>query len=288
MRGGKEMSNTSRSATLGLLAVIALATTASAAGKKEFRYTVTRGATISVVNDYGSVRLRASVVNQVLVSATPGSSKVEVDAAQNGNRVAVRTRFLQKTGESDGRVEYDLQVPADANVMIRTASGPVQVQGVGGDVSVDVDTGQVEVRDGNGHVRVRTVAGPITLSNLNGGFVEATSVGGSVMLNHVVGRVVSVSTTGGAIAYSGDFGGGGQYSLTTHSGNIDVSLSPSASVDVTARTVAGTVENDFPLQAPVHPIMALNQGKSFAGTSNAGASAVRLRTFSGRIRVKKQ
>ena len=287
MAGRQKMSNTSRSVTLGLLAALALAATASAADKKEFRYTVARGATISVVNDYGSVRLRASGVSQVVVSATPSSSKVEVDAAQNGNRVEVRTHFLRKTGENDGRVEYDLQVPADANVMIRTASGPVQVRGVGGDVSVDADTGQVDVRDSNGHVRVRTVGGPITLNNLKDGFVEATSVGGPVMLNNVAGRVVSVNTTGGAIVYSGDFGGGGQYSLTSHSGNIDVSLSASASVDLTARTVTGTVENDFPLQAPVHPIMALSQGKSFAGTSNAGASAVRLRTFSGRIRVKK-
>ena len=291
MRGGKEMSNTSRSATLGLLAAIALATTttsACAADKKEFRYTVKRGATISVVNDYGSVRLRASGVSQVVVSATPSSSKVEVDAVQNGNRVEVRTHFLQKIGESDGRVEYDLQVPADANAMIRTASATVQVQGVGGDVSIDTDTGEVEVRDSNGHVRVRTVGGPMTLSNLKDGFMEATSVGGPVTLNNVAGRVVSVDTTGGAINYSGDFAGGGQYSLTSHSGNIDVNLPARASVDVTARTVTGTVENDFPLQAPVHPIMALSQGKSFAGTSNTGASAVRLRTFSGRIRVKKQ
>jgi hypothetical protein len=59
-------------------------------------------------------------------------------------------------------------------------------------------------------------------------------------------------------------------------------------VDISASTVAGAVENDFPLQAPTHPTTALQQGKSFAGMSNAGASAVRLRTFNGKIRVKKQ
>ena len=222
MRGGKEMSTTSRSAALGMLAAISLAITiASAADKKEFRYTVKHGASITVINEYGSVRLRASGVNQVVVSATPSSP-------------------------------------------------------------------QVEVRDSNGHVRVRTVGGPIRLSNLKDGFVEATSVGGSVDLDHVAGRVVSVDTTSGAIAYAGDFGGAGQYSLTSHSGSIDVSLAARASVDLTARSVTGTVENDFPLQAPVHPLMAQNQGKWFAGTSNTGASAVRLRTFSGKIRVKKQ
>jgi len=202
--------------------------------------------------------------------------------------VEVRTHFLRKAGESDGRVDYDIQVPADANVMIRTATGPVQVQGVNGDVSVDTDTGKVEVRDSNGHVHARTVSGPITLANLKDCFVEANSVGGQVSLNHVAGKNVSVNTTGGPIAFAGDFAGGGQYSLSTHSGTIDVMLPASASVDVTARSVTGSVENDFPLNPPVHPIMALAQGKSLAGSSNSGASAVHLRTFSGRIRVKKQ
>jgi DUF4097 and DUF4098 domain-containing protein YvlB len=281
-----KMPNTIRTA-LGLVAVAMLAIPAAAAGKQEFRYNVTPGASVSVVNDYGLVRVRASQTGQVVVTATASSSKVEVDCGQSANRVEVRTHFLQKAGESDGRVEYEIQVPADANLMIRTATGPVQVHGVNGDVAVDADTGKVEVRDGNGHVRVRTVSGPITLANLKDGFVEATSVGGQVDLSNVAGTNVSVYTTGGPISFAGDFAGGGQYSLSSHSGSIEVRLPASASVDVTARSVTGSVENDFPLNPPVHPNIALAQGKSLAGTSNSGASAVRLRTFSGRIRVKK-
>jgi DUF4097 and DUF4098 domain-containing protein YvlB len=285
--GAMKMQNTLRTA-LGLVAVVALAVPAAAADKKEFRYNVTPGASVTVTNDYGPVRVRASQARQVVVTATASSSKVEVDCAQNANRVEVRTHFLQKAGEGDGRVEYDVQVPADANVMVRAATGPVLVQGVNGDVSVDADTGKTEVRDSSGHVHVRTVGGPITLANLKDSFVEATSVGGQVMLNNVAGKNVSVNTTGGPIAFAGDFAGGGQYSLSSHSGTIDVTLPASASVDVTARSVAGTVENDFSLTPPAHPTMALVQGKSLAGTLNSGASAVHLRTFSGRIRVKKQ
>jgi DUF4097 and DUF4098 domain-containing protein YvlB len=281
------MQNTVRKA-LGLAALVVAAIPAAAADKKEFRYNVAPDSSVSVINEYGQVRVRASQARQVVVTATASSSKVEVDCAQHANRVEVRTHFLQKAGESDGRVEYDIQVPADADVMVRTATGPVHVQGVNGDVSVDADTGKVEVRDSNGHVRARTVSGTITLTNLRDGFVEATSVGGEVTLNHVAGKNVSVNTTGGPIAFAGDFAGGGQYSLSSHSGTIDVALPASASVDVTARSVTGRVENDFPLNPPAHPTMALAQGKSLAGTSNSGASSVHLRTFSGKIRVKKQ
>jgi DUF4097 and DUF4098 domain-containing protein YvlB len=67
-----------------------------------------------------------------------------------------------------------------------------------------------------------------------------------------------------------------------------MTLPESASIDLTARTVSGTVTNDFPLQAKTHPTFVPKSGSSFAGTSNSGLSSVELQTFSGKIRVKKQ
>jgi DUF4097 and DUF4098 domain-containing protein YvlB len=281
------MQNTSRMA-LGLVAAVAMASGAASAQKKEFRYTVSPGASISVVNDFGPVTLRAGSGNQVVVVATPRSSKVEVDSTQYGNRVDVRTHFLQAVKPDEGRVDYEIQVPPDANVMVRASTGPVKVQGLNGDVSIEGDNSPIEVRDSHGQVHARTVGSPMTLTNLHGGHVEAMSVSGQVTLNNVSGHVVTVNTTAGPITFSGDCAGGGQYSLSSHSGNIDVALPARASLDLSARSVTGSVEDEFPLQPLTHPTMALDQGKSFAGTSNAGASSLRLRTFSGKIRVKKQ
>ena len=61
-----------------------------------------------------------------------------------------------------------------------------------------------------------------------------------------------------------------------------------ASVDLTARSMRGSVENDFPLQKPAHSAFQSEEGKAVAGTSNSAASSVELRSFSGRIRVKKK
>jgi DUF4097 and DUF4098 domain-containing protein YvlB len=171
--------------------------------------------------------------------------------------------------------------------MVRVSAGPVKVQGLNGDISIEGENSPIEVRDSHGQIHARTVGGAITLTNLYDGHVEAMSVSGPVTLNNVAGKVVTANTTAGPITFSGDCAGEGQYSLSSHSGNIDVSLPASASVDLSARSVMGSVENEFPLQPPAHPTMAVNQGKSFAGTSNAGASSLRLRTFSGKIRVQK-
>ena len=81
---------------------------------------------------------------------------------------------------------------------------------------------------------------------------------------------------------------GGEYSLTNHTGNIDVTLPSSASVDLDARSSHGSVEDSFPLRQKTHLANALVAGRSFAGTSNSGSSSVQLRSFSGKIRLKKQ
>lgn len=274
-----------------LLLIAGAATLASAQQKITKTFTVQPGATVTVTSDYGPITVRPSMgaAAQVVVNATLHSNKVEIDANQSGNRVDVRTHFLQPSNATDGAVDYDLQVPSSASLVVRTANGAVKVQNINGDISADSDTGGVEVRDAmNGHVHVRTMSGPITLANINNGHVELTSVSGEVTLNNASGSLVSASTNGSAIHFAGDCNGGGEYTLATHSGNIDVTLPPNASVDVTARSVNGSVEDGYQLQPDSHPTMAVAQGKSFAGHANSGAASMHLRSFSGKISVKKQ
>jgi DUF4097 and DUF4098 domain-containing protein YvlB len=262
---------------------------ASAQTKKEFRYTVSPKATIVVVNRFGPITVHPSAGNQVLAIATLHSSKVEVDDNHNGNRVELHTHFLQSANPQEGEVDYDLQVPADAMVNVRSANGTLSAQGLQGDLFLVGDAGPVDVRNiSNGQVHVKTLNGAVTLANLTNAQVDVTSVGGDVTLNAVTGPRVSVNTATGKIVYVGDFGSDGQYSLSNHSGDIDVTIPQNASVDITARSVSGSVENDFPLAQKSHPSFASTQGRSFAGTSNAGSSSVQLRSFSGKIRLKKQ
>ena len=281
-----------RAAALLLITGVITVAAQERAGKSSAGvFTVQPGATVTITSDYGPITIHPSMTaaTQVLVSGKPHSDKVEVDANQSGNRVDVRSHFLQKASAEEGAVDYDIQVPGSASVVVRTSNGTVKVQNINGDISVDSDTGSVDVRDAmNGHVHVRTMSAPITLTNINNGHVELNSVNGEVTLTNVSGSLVSANTNGSAIHFTGDCGGGGEYTLSTHSGNIDVTLPPNASVDVTARSVTGSVEDGYQLQPDSHPTMALAQGKSFAGHANSGTASLHLRSFSGKITVKKQ
>jgi hypothetical protein len=274
--------------------VVLAAGTLNAAGMhKEARLEVAPGGTINIVNNSGLVTLHGGAGRQVLVAYTLYSDKVEVDESTTSDkrRVEIRTHGVgdAKPAGDEGRVDYDVTVPAGIAVNVSTATAPITADGLSGDLTLSSDTGQITVRNvSKVHVHVRGVTAPVSLTSINNGHVEVTSSGGTVQLVDVAGPKVSVGTTSGNISYRGDCSGGGDYSMTTHSGVIDVSLPETASFDVSARSVSGQVQNDFPLQPQKSHTAVPNAGSSFSGTSNSGSSSVVLQSFSGRIRVKKQ
>jgi DUF4097 and DUF4098 domain-containing protein YvlB len=265
----------------------------SETNSKETRLDIAPGGSINIINNDGSVKLKAGSGRQVLLAYTVHSNKVEVDqdSTPDKRRIEIRSHALpQQTPSSDeARVDLEVTVPAGTAVTVSTATAPISADGLSGDITLSSDTGKITVSGiGRSHLNVRSVAAPVELSHVSLGYVHVTSSGGGVQMMDVTGPKVNVATGSGNITYQGDCAGVGDYLMTTHSGNIDVSLPETASVDLNAHSASGTVENDFPLQAKTHPVFVPKSGSSFAGTSNSGSSSVELRSFSGKIRVKKQ
>jgi len=269
--------------------LVTLTTFAVAETKKEYRFNVGVKSTVSIINQYGAVTVRPSTGNYVLVNATTYSDKVEVDQSQSGNRVDVQSHLLPGATADNSRVDYEVLVPADASVTLQSTTGPLRAERLHGDVEAEGANATVDVRDiSSSHVHVKTMNGPITLSNIHDGHVEVDSVSGDVTLNAVTGPLVRVSSTSGKIRYDGDFGYAGEYRFNSHSGDIDATIPQDASVDVKAQSVHGQVQNDVPLEPKAHTSFLVKEGSSFAGTINKAASSVWLRTFSGKIHLKKR
>ncbi|MCI0351270.1 MAG: DUF4097 domain-containing protein [Acidobacteriales bacterium] len=270
--------------------LLSIASTWAAEARKEFKYTATPGSTVTIVNEFGPVTLKPAPGRQVLITATTHSDKVEVDSSQNGNRIEARTHFLKKADEQEGLVSYEVSIPANVAVLVRAATGPIQAEKLQGDMTLKGDAARISVRDvNNADLHLQTVGGPIELTNVSGARVEIISSDGSVSMKSVSGPKVSVNTASGDISYDGDLGSNGEYSFTNHSGNIDLTLPANASIDLMARSITGSVQNDLPLQKKSHASLSLvDEARSSVGTSNAGSCSVQLRSFSGKIRVKKR
>jgi DUF4097 and DUF4098 domain-containing protein YvlB len=279
-----------RTAKLVAIGVI-VAGTLVAESKKEYHFSVGPKAGVSVMNPYGSISVKPSLNNTIVVNAILHSDKVEVDNNQSGNRVDIQSHLLAGADADSGRVDYEVLVPADASVTLHSSTGSLSAEKLHGDLSLEGPGAVVDVRDiSDAHVHVKTMNGAVNLDNIQNGHVEVDSLSGDVTLNDVNGPLVQVVSTSGRIHYIGDCGKSGEYRLTSHSGDIDATIPEGTSADVSARSVRGEVHDDIPLQPKTHTYFPVDKGRAFAGTVGrmAVSSTVVLRTFSGKIHLRKR
>ncbi len=286
--GESRMDSNTRAARLTAVLIVAVAIVAVGETRKEFRFPVGARASVSITNPYGPISVKPAPGTDVIVTAILHSDKVEIDQSQSGDRVDVLSHLLPGADNHSGQVDYEVQIPSDANITLHSGTGPLHAEKLQGDLNIECSTAVVDVRDlNNAHVHVRTMDGAVTLTNVRDAHVDISSVNGAVSLVDVTGRYVQVNSTAGGIRYDGDFGTGGEYLLSSHSGDIDAVAPAYASIDVTARSMKGQVINDFPLQ-PKHTPFAIKVGSAFAGTMGKAASSVKLISFSGKIHFRKR
>ena len=283
------MQSLQRNALMGLAVASCLVAITAAATRKEYRFTLTPGANISVDTHYGAIAVKRGNSNQAVVVALPQSDKVEVDSHQIGNRIAVESHLQPGADAQTGRVDFEVMVPQGVTLDLHSTTGPMTADGVEGDMFFESAASPVDVRNVNrGHVHIHTMNGLITLTNVHDAHVDITAIDGDVHLNSVTGPMVQVNSGSGKIFYDGDFGSGGDYRLVTHTGDIEALVPATASADFRAHSVRGQVQNDFPLEQMPHPQSTIQGGRAFLATIGKSASKVVLRSFSGKIRLKQR
>ncbi|HVM94005.1 MAG TPA: DUF4097 family beta strand repeat-containing protein [Terriglobales bacterium] len=282
------MERLQRTTVVTLVLATCLASAAIAESRKEYRFQVGPKANISVDTQYGAISVKPGNSNEVVVTAISQSDKTEVDKDQRGNRIEIATHLLDGADAQTGRVDYELLIPADATLSLRSSTGPLSAENLQGDLSFEGTDAVVNVHDvSNGHVHVTTMDGPITLSDVRNGHVEISSISGALALTSVTGPYVRANSGSGKIFYNGDFGSGGDYKFTTHSGDIEALVAGNTSADFSAHSMRGKVRNELDL-IPQHSRYAVEQGRAFFGAVGQAASKVVLRSFSGKIRLKQR
>ena len=259
-----------------------LALTAAAQEKKEFTYNVGPRAVVSITNNYGPITVKPSRNRQVVVETVSHSDAVGLVNEQHGDRIELRA-ISSRPGTD--LVDYTVLVPVDAFVSLRSSDGTLRAQGLRGDVILEAAAASVEVTDiSDAHLHVKTLSGPITLTDIRNSHLDIHSVSGNVTIRNVTGPSVEVNSGSGRISYQGDPGSTGKYLLTSHSGDLDISIPASALVDIRARSIKGQSDPDFPIA----------KGFSAAGTGNlllkpgtVTGSRFDLRSFRGKIRLKR-
>jgi hypothetical protein len=255
---------------------------ASAQERKEVSYTVGPKAVISVTNNYGPITAKRSGNMQVVVTTISHSDVVSLANEQHDNRIEFRS---DSSRPGNGLVEYIVSAPGDACLILRSSDGTLRAEGLGGDVILETVGAAVEVHDiHDAHVHVKTFNGPIRLTAIRNSHLDIHSVSGDISLLEVSGSSVDASSGRGRVSYEGDPGTTGDYSLRSHSGDLDVSIPASASVEIKTHSVQGDPNPDFPKGSDAS---SLARGNSLLKAGQSHVSRFVLRSFKGKIYLKR-
>jgi DUF4097 and DUF4098 domain-containing protein YvlB len=209
-------------------------------------------------------------------------------------------------------INYQVRVPPDTEVISISDSGATSVDGVQGSVSVRTQSGAIElnrlggkteVTTGSGAVRVDTIAGGLTVKTASsaisaeaiGGTVHVRTGSGAVDLGLARGGDVDVETASSAIRVRGAKGSlsavtqsgritiegapAAAWKISTGSGGVDLSLGDSGfDVDASSRSGSVTVEG-------ARPQGSVSQ-RRVAGKIRGGGSLISVESRSGSIRFK--
>src|SRR5581483_4926157 len=114
-----------RAGLRGLVAVLALAGMAFAAGetRKQLHFKVGTHPMVSINNPYGPILVKGGPEHEVSVVAVLHSKKVELDQGQSGNRVSIVSHLLPGADATTGIVDYEVTVPVNASLSLHSDTG---------------------------------------------------------------------------------------------------------------------------------------------------------------------
>ena len=291
MKGGVSPVVSWRVAGMALLA-LSVGVSAHAQGRRfERHFTVQGKPVVTVQNATGRIQVRAWDRQEVMIVGQRGSTNVEVDTEQVGNRIEIATRVISDNPNPDAlRADYDISVPAESELQVRSDSGNVTVDSVHGDMSFDTVAADLALQDVEGYLVVKSIGGS-TICTRCSGRLDATSISGDFKLLQPTMDNVRVQTSSGNILFDGSFMNRGIYVLKNYSGTIEVRFSSTDSFDVRATSLYGNVINQAPVVPDRHSMPAPRSSglaKSLFGSMNDGRAKVELSSFNGTIRISKR
>ena len=278
------------SALGAVMAGFILAASPAQADRIEKHFAVQSKPKITVRNSNGRIQVKAWTKPEVLVAWSSASGRTVVETELAGNRVEVATQFNgDGTSADDSKTDFEITVPVDSELSVRTDSGNVTVDSVHGDMTFDTVGANLQLSDVNGYMVVKTIDGSLVCNRCSGK-LEANSISGNVQMIQPSLDSVRVQTSSGNIFFDGSFLSRGIYIMKNFSGTLEVHFSSNDSFDVNASSLKGDVINQATFKPDSHgtPHTASKWGHSLFGTMNDGHAKVELSSFSGTIKILKR
>jgi hypothetical protein len=277
---------------------------------------------VSVTTGAGRISVRGWDHNEVRAQAKQVGSKIEVRKASGPQEAspAARVEILVSDKSEDEEAESDtcdaasdvmIDVPRGATLYLKTQEGDIEVDSVA-EAHIETTDGKVEARrilkvtdatsvggdltleDASGRARLNSLGGVIEVRDLRpldgGDFLRIRTVSGDILLDRIGPARVEAITISGELRLIGPLARSGVYDFTTTNGDVTVMLPADSSFKLNAKvSESGEIITDFPLtyKGTGSPLSLLQAGRLW-GTYGSGDALIKLVSFSGTLRLKKQ
>ncbi len=256
---------------------------------------------VSIENLMGSIKVTGWERAEVEVKGTLGpGAELDLGGTEKRTKVEVEGPEGNPMGVAS---DIEVSLPAASAVTIQGFHATITVAGVTGTVKAETVNGaithsgaskEVKLQSVNGAVETTKAAGRVHAETVNGavtvreasGELEASAVNGKLQVTGGSFSRVHLESVGGAVRFDGSIAAKGTLSVETVSGAVDLFFPPAFGGDFTVSSFSGEIANE--LGPAAERKGDFGPGKELTFTSGAGGVRVSVQTLSGAIRIHKR
>jgi DUF4097 and DUF4098 domain-containing protein YvlB len=208
------------------------------------------GGTVRLKTFSGRVNITGGSGSQVIIKAVRRASRerlddIKLEITQNGNVIDIDAnhRVVERRNDNVVETDFDIQVPSQVKLDLRTFSAPITVACVACELIVDGFSSEIRLNDVSGPKKVKTFSGGVTVqarSWNDGDNMNVNTFSGDIALHlpeNARGNIVFDSfsgsfnsdlpvtlSTAGKRNFRGTLNGGGNtdFRLNTFSGSVRI------------------------------------------------------------------
>ncbi len=272
------------------------------------QYSVGNHPEVHVQTDESSVRVITSDTNQVsflvrsegIRAGIVFGGQVKVDSHQSGNRVelTVKTTPAFTMGVNNRTLKTEIRMPKDADLVIDTHDGSVELSAVNGTITVHTNDGSIKAAQLSGRIDLDTSDGGITADSLRDE-ARLHSSDGAIGANGIDGKLAA-SSSEGAIRAEGRFdsldiksGDGAvaarvargskmtsDWRVETKDGSVRLSIPSDLQANLDLSADEGRLTVELPLT-----VQGISSKSKIRGSINGGGPLLTVRSGDGSIRL---
>lgn len=126
------------------------------------------GGTVRLKTFSGRVTIAGTGGSQVVIKAVRRATRerlddIKLEITQSGNVIEIDAnhRAVERRNDNVVETDFDIQLPAQTKLDLRTFSAPITVNGVSGDMTVDGFSSEIRLDNVAGPKRIKTFSGPV-------------------------------------------------------------------------------------------------------------------------------